>query len=107
MKQTMTDSEIIDWERRMKDRVIAEREHKAKYRGNPKNALPLKGTRKRSEKPVAPSTCRDGLAHHWRIETPNGAACEGVCKHCGMVRQYLAAGSEELYHTPVGHGRRW
>lgn len=24
-----------------------------------------------------------------------------------MVRQYLAAGSEELYHTPVGHGRRW
>lgn len=26
--------------------------------------------------------------HHWKIEEPNGLVSIGVCKHCGMTKEF-------------------
>ena len=26
--------------------------------------------------------------HHWKIEEPNGQVSRGVCKHCGVEKQF-------------------
>ncbi|MBI4498456.1 MAG: hypothetical protein HY689_11215 [Chloroflexi bacterium] len=33
---------------------------------------------------VPAATC----VHHWVIESPGGAISRGVCKHCGVVREF-------------------
>lgn len=35
-------------------------------------------------RPAAAGRC----THHWVIETPNGAASAGVCKRCGVSKQF-------------------
>jgi hypothetical protein len=39
-------------------------------------------------------------AHHWLIETPNGAPIiKGVCKHCGGKKQFSVNGNAD-WETP-------
>lgn len=40
--------------------------------------------------PDTATACR----HHWMIETPNGVTSRGVCKRCGLERDFPSAGSD-------------
>jgi len=33
----------------------------------------------------------DGCAHHWIIEAPDGPSSRGICKICGLQREFLNA----------------
>lgn len=62
--------------------------------------------------PAKPSVCSAGGAHHFRIDTPNGPACDGRCKKCGERRTYptviadnLGYGDISLTGTKYGVGR--
>jgi len=35
--------------------------------------------------------------HYWLIESPNGPSSRGVCKFCGMEREFLNARPEFLF----------
>lgn len=86
---TMSTEEI--WEAALKQRVVAQREHKAKYRGNPGTPLTIKPERRHTK----PATKSDH-PHHWLIPEPNGSRyLTGVCKTCGAEREYKAADDGE------------
>lgn len=31
---------------------------------------------------------QESCVHHWVIETPQGPTSQGVCKKCGLVREF-------------------
>lgn len=84
---TMTDAQIEKWQRDLQ----AQRNHKAKYKGQPGTPLTInakKAALRRIEKPVS------GCKHHWRIEEVHGPTCEGLCLICGVTRTYSTAGDD-------------
>ena len=44
--------------------------------------------------------------HHFLIETPQGATCEGVCRKCGETRTYLTSGADSPYYEESMQKRR-
>ena len=45
----------------------------------------VNAVKEKTEKSTARDTCR----HHWRIEEAQGPTSMGVCKLCGMAREFL------------------
>ena len=45
----------------------------------------VNAVREKTEKITARDTCR----HHWRIEEAQGPTSRGVCKLCGMEREFF------------------
>ena len=69
-------------------------------------------TRKPRKRPGQPSWskltdigCRDGRAHHWVINSPNGSEIvAALCLHCGVERTYAAGWSRDgsaLFNTAL------
>jgi hypothetical protein len=50
--------------------------------------------------PVAPS-----CAHHWIIDTPNGAMSRGVCKVCGLEKEFPNSAEDFLWERDVPQSR--
>ena len=43
--------------------------------------------------PVAKGTC----VHHWLIETPNGRESTGVCKRCGVTKEFANSTDQVMW----------
>jgi hypothetical protein len=57
-----------------------------------------------AEAPVEAPACR----HHWRIESPNGATSNGVCKLCGAVKEFSNSSSDSIWENENSDGgNRW
>ncbi len=41
--------------------------------------------------------------HRWRIDEPNGTHSEGVCRHCGVTKQFRNWLAETDYITNAEH----
>ena len=37
--------------------------------------------------------------HHWVLESPSGRAVPGICKLCGMSRQFYSAGVDMAWEN--------
>ncbi len=48
-------------------------------------AISLRGSR---PEPVVATIQPGECAHHWRIDTPNGAYSDGVCRKCGVTKEF-------------------
>ena len=92
---TMSTEEIARWEAALKQRVVAQREHKRKYRGQPGTPHTIRP--ERNVKPVQ-RTLTDGCRHRWKIPECNGTEwLTAVCFYCGATKQQRAYWDE----TPV------
>ncbi len=46
-------------------------------------------TKTKSRKTTATARrSRKNCVHHWRIEAPNGRESQGVCKRCGLAKNF-------------------
>ncbi len=55
-----------------------------------KKTSPRKKRQKKVNKNVQTNSSENGdCAHHWIIETPNGATSKGICKLCGASRSFV------------------
>ena len=85
---TMSTEEIARWEAALKQRVVAQREHKAKYRGQPGTPHTIRPAR--NVKPVQ-RTLTDGCRHRWKIPECNGTEwLTAVCGYCGATKPQKA-----------------
>lgn len=85
---TMSTEEIARWEAALKQRVVAQREHKRKYRGQPGTPHTIRP--ERNVKPVQ-RTLTDGCRHRWKIPECNGTEwLTAVCFYCGATKQQRA-----------------
>ncbi len=90
---TMSTEEIARWEAALKQRVVAQREHKRKYRGQPGTPHTIRP--ERNVKPVQ-RTLTDGCRHRWKIPECNGTEwLTAVCGYCGATREFRASYNEE------------
>lgn len=90
---TMSTEEIARWEAALKQRVVAQREHKAKYKGQPGTPHTIRP--ERNVKAVQ-RTLTDGCRHRWRLEECNGSpVLVGTCGYCGATREFRAGYDEE------------
>ena len=90
---TMSTEEIARWEAALKQRVVAQREHKAKYKGQPGTPHTIRP--ERNVKAVQ-RTLTDGCRHRWRLEECNGSpVLVGTCGYCGATREFRASYNEE------------
>lgn len=98
---TMSTEEIARWEAALKQRVVAQREHREKYRGNPGNPMTIRGERRIHKKK---QPCQQGelkCPHRWKIPECNGSEwLTAVCFYCGATKQQRAYWDE----TPVKPG---
>ena len=61
--------------------------------------MPLKGTDMTTDARTQKQT-RKACAHHWIIESPNGRTSAGVCKRCGLSRNFANATENVMWeHT--------
>jgi hypothetical protein len=44
-------------------------------------------------------------AHHWLIESPNGAMSKGVCKICGLEKEFPNSAEDFLWERDVPQSR--
>ena len=44
-------------------------------------------------------------AHHWLIESPNGAMSRGVCKICGLEKEFPNSAEDFLWERDVPQSR--
>ena len=49
----------------------------------------------------APAAC----AHHWVIASPNGATSKGVCKRCGLEKDFPNSAEDYLWERDVPQSR--
>lgn len=95
---TMSTEEIARWEAALKQRVVAQREHKAKYKGQPGTPHTIRP--ERNVKAVQ-RTLTDGCRHRWKIPECNGTEwLTAVCFYCGATKLQRAYWDE----TPVKPG---
>ena len=92
---TMSTEEIARWEAALKQRVVAQREHREKYRGNPGNPLSIRREQRHKKK----EPCQQAAfkcVHRWRLEECNGSpVLMGTCGYCGATREFRASYNEE------------
>ncbi|HZP56668.1 MAG TPA: hypothetical protein VFC53_03835 [Dehalococcoidia bacterium] len=44
-------------------------------------------------------------AHHWVIASPNGATSHGVCKRCGLEKEFPNSAEDYLWERDVPQSR--
>ena len=54
--------------------------------------------------PMAEATAQ-GHAHHWVIATPDGAMSRGVCKICGLEKEFPNSAEDGLWERDVPQSR--
>ena len=42
-----------------------------------------------------------GRCHHWVIASPNGAMSQGVCKRCGLEKEFPNSAEDGLWERDV------
>lgn len=42
-----------------------------------------------TERPQPSKKQQASCVHHWIIESPNGRESRGVCKHCGLQKEFV------------------
>jgi hypothetical protein len=52
-----------------------------------------------------PQEANPTCAHHWVIATPNGETSQGVCKICGLERQFPNSAEDWLWERNVPQSR--
>ena len=45
--------------------------------------------KKRSKYDRKPEKSKPRCTHFWVIESPKGAASKGVCKYCGLIKEFM------------------
>ena len=48
---------------------------------------------------------RPNGAHHWVIASPNGAMSRGVCKNCGIEKEFPNSAEDGLWERDVPQSR--
>ncbi|MDE3096673.1 MAG: hypothetical protein KGK07_11835 [Chloroflexota bacterium] len=54
-----------------------------------------------TREPATPAVC----AHHWVIASPNGATSRGVCKRCGLEKDFPNSAEDYLWERDVPQSR--
>lgn len=72
--------------------------------GKRKAMATVDSVKERAVEPAAAGTrgCSRGHCHYWVVETPSGPISRGVCKFCGLTREFDSFGPDSWWqgYTP-------